>query len=315
MKSYKTLVFVALLGIMAAGCQKPEEQKPTDNKGTVWTLTVNASKGDDTKALAWGKDGDKDILTPKWNDNEFVDVYFGNTKIGYLVPEASTDGSTTLSGDIEVDSLTPNSDNTLMLLFPGSGSENEKPFTYLNQNGSNPTGQIASTYDYALADITVYKGESSITPAGSASFTNQQSIYQFAFTDKTTDSPLTVSSFTITSAHSKLVQNRTNNGGTWTSSYGPITVSTGDTYSTEEKKYYVALRNEFVPGSGGTDEYFFSFINDDGALYEASKVIKNAAFDGNGVINGKLMKATIKFEAKVIAQAASGTIDEQTDVL
>lgn len=306
MKSYKTLVFVALLGIMAAGCQKPEEQKPTDDKGTVWTLTVNASKGDDTKALAWDTDNKK--LTPKWNDNEFVDVYFGNTKIGYLVPEASTDGSTTLSGDIEVDGLTPNSDNTLMLLFPGSGSENEKPFTYLNQNGSNPTGQIASTYDYALADITVYKGESSITPAGSASFTNQQSIYQFA-------SNMTVSSFTITSANGKLVQNRTNNGGTWTSSYGPITVSTGDTYSpTTAKNYYVALRNEFVPESGGTDEYFFSFINNDGALYEASKVIKNAAFDGNGVINGKLMKASISFSQKTIAQS-EGSISQQVDVL
>lgn len=309
MKSYKTIVFVALLGIMAAGCQKPEELKPTDNTNkNVLTLTVNASIDDDTKALAW--DGNK--LKAFWADNEIVDVYLRETKIGYLTSKSSVTGSTELSGNIIVDDLSDDAGDPspLMLLYPGTGgSEDERAVTYLNQNGGNPTAAVPYPYDYALASISAYIGDNSIETSGNASFTNQQSIYQFA-------SNMTVSSFTITSANGKLVQNRTNNGGTWTSSYGPITVSTGDTYSpTTAKNYYVALRNEFVPESGGTDEYFFSFINNDGALYEASKVIKNAAFEENGSVkNGKLMKASISFSQKTIAQSDE-IISQQIDVL
>ncbi len=309
MKSYKTLVFVALLGVVAAGCQKPEELKPTDNTNkNVLTLTVNASIDDDTKALAW----DENKLKAYWAANEIVDVYLGETKIGYLTSESSDNGSTKLSGEIIVDDLSVDAGNpsTLMLLYPGTGdSESERAVTYLNQNGGDPTASVPSPYDYALASISAYIGDNSIETSGNASFANQQSIFRFV-------SNVSMSSFTISSANGKLVQSRTIDNGVWTSSYGSITVTTGDSYSATGKDYFVALRNEFVPEGSGTDEFFFSFVKeDDGILYEASKTIKNAAFDANGLINGKLMKAKITFAEKVIAQAASGTIDEQTDVL
>ncbi len=314
MKSYKTLVFVALLGIMAAGCQKPEELKPTDNTNkNVLTLTVNASIDDDTKALAW----DENKLKAYWAEGEIVDVYLGETKIGYLTSKSSESGSTKLSGDIIVDGLSVDAENpsTLMLLYPGTDDPKDKrAVTYLNQNGGDPATDGSAPYDYALASISAYIGDNSIKTSGNASFANQQSIYQFY-------SNMPVSSFTITSANGKLVQNRTNNGGTWISNYGPITVTSTETPAAVNGKYpyYVALRNEFAPETDdGTDEYFFSFINEnDGALYEARKVIKHAAFDenGGGVINGKLMKASISFSQKTIAQAAEGSISQQVDVL
>ncbi len=167
-----------LTGIVFAGCSSSDApiEQPINPTGK-YTMTVNASKGSDATTRALYFDGT--ALNVKWTATEKVAVYNEgwSSPLGTLTAAASSDGNTTLSGDL---TTAPAVDDKLYLLFPRA------EWDYTNQKGvlltaDDDTYAIEKRYDYALADVKV-KGvddKKKITIYDDASFVSQQAIVKF----------------------------------------------------------------------------------------------------------------------------------------
>ena len=166
-----------LTGIVFAGCSSSDApiEQPINPTGK-YTMTVNASKGSDATTRALYFDGT--ALNVKWTATEKVAVYNEgwSSTLGTLTAAASSDGNTTLSGDL---TTAPAENDKLYLLFPRA------EWDYTNQKGvlltaDDDTYAIEKRYDYALADVKV-KGvdDKKITTYAAASFVSQQAIVKF----------------------------------------------------------------------------------------------------------------------------------------
>lgn len=267
----------ALLGLaVLAGCQKLEEtavETPQEEPAAKeWTLTVEATRGEDTKALELINAGG--TLNAYWKADEKVAVFFDGAHLGDLTatPAAAKSQDATLSATLtSVAGL--GVDSRLDLLFPGRA---DHKWDYTGQDGSEPSesGTMATQYDYALATVEVASLEGyNITTKSEASFRHQQSVYRFNF--KVGGSPLEVNGFTVAAASNKLVQSRNYSGGDWVSTYGPLNITPA---SSTSDLLYVSLRNETV-GTSSSDTYSFSVTGSDNALYVGSKAIPAEALD------------------------------------
>ena len=176
-----------------------EEVQPVQE----YTLTVNATKGEDTKALSL----DGKTLNVKWAGTDQVSVFSENwaTTFGTLTADASETGSTTLTGTL---SPAPTAGDNLNLLFPRA------EWNYTGQKGIllSDASSIEKKYDYALAAVTVDEvNAGEITTTASANFTSQQAIVKFRLTDGT--DPIAVNSLKIAASSNKLVTNKSYRGG------------------------------------------------------------------------------------------------------
>lgn len=227
-----TAAFAAILA--AASCQKemelaPEVTAPEEPAVKEYTLSVNASKGEDTKALSL----DGKTLNVKWADTDQVSVFpesWATPAMGTLTAAASETGSTTLTGTISPE---PSIGDNLNLLFPRA------EWNYTGQKGIllSDDGSIEKKYDYALATVEVDEvtGGEIITTAP-ANFTSQQAIVRFRLTDGT--APIAVNSLKIAASSNKLVTNKSYRGaGNKTYYYGSgyYTVTAGSGGNTNEK--------------------------------------------------------------------------------
>ena len=291
----KGWIFLALAAV--AACQKAEDdfvaEKPKALEGP-YTLTLEATKGDDTKALKLINSGS--TLTALWRDGETVAVYQGGTYLGQLAATADGTDNTkaTLSGTLESVAGVANN-AVLTLLFP------RKDWDYTGQNGGAPNvyHNIDSLYDYATANVTVASvdtGNKTITTT-SAAFENQQSIYRFGF--KVNDTPLLVKEFTVSSNHNKLVTSRSYSGG-WTSTYGNLTVTSAIATS---DLLYLSVRNE-NDNTSEADKFSFFVIGYNNALYLGEKDIP-----GDKLGNGKFISAqNIAVTKSNLAQSGTATV-------
>lgn len=293
----KGWIFLALASVTA--CQKAEEdfvaEKPKALEGP-YTLTLEATKGEDTKALRL--DGSTlNTLNAFWLDGETVAVYQGGTYLGQLVATADDTDETkaTLSGTLESVAGVANN-AVLTLLFP------RKDWDYTGQNGGAPNAfsKIDRLYDYATANVTVASvdtGNKTITTTSGAAFENQQSIYRFGF--KVNDTALSVKEFTVSSNHNKLVTSRSYSGG-WTSTYGNLTVRPS---SAINKLLYLSLRNENA-NTSEPDKFSFYVIGNNNALYLGEKDIP-----GDKLGNGKFISAqNIAVTKSNLAQSGTATV-------
>lgn len=307
MKSYKTLVFVALLGVMAAGCQKPEELKPTDKPQDIsYTLSVTAVKNVETKALSLvnnPEQGSKGINF-YWVVGETVSVFNGGTVIGTLeVTEVTSPTTATLSGTIDnVEGISEekSSPTTLMLLFPGRNEDGK--WTYTGQDGSEPSedGSLATMYDYASASIEIWlNGETIEKETNAVSFTNEQSIFRFGF------GSTAINSFNLSSAEGQIITARNFVDNNWVSTSGALSVNAEG--NTTPEYFYVAVRNE---NESTADTFFFNAYGNDNALYLGEKSIP-----AKGLGYGKYLTATVKLIKQTFEHETSGEIAEFTDVL
>lgn len=283
----------ALLGaVLLAGCQRAEEdlkdEKPQEPaaEGTFF-LTLEASKGADTKALYLDQSGTK--LDAYWKSTEKVRVYKEGSYIGQLdvTPGAGDRPLTaTLSGEITVSGLS--SGDALMLLIP------RESWDYTGQVGT--LADIESKYDYATASVTVATiSGNSVTANQSADFLNQQSVYRFGF--KAGTDAVSVKSFTVSSANDALVRTCSLDG-TATES-GSITVTPA---SATSDLIYAALRNTRA-GSSQDDSYSFSVIASDNSLYLGGKDIPATSLDAQGkFISAKTVEVS---QARLTASSTS----------
>lgn len=297
-KLMKKFAWMFLAVIALAGCQKeakPEEEKepiPQPSQGP-YTLTLQASKGADTKALSL----DESTLNAYWKDGEQVAVYLGGTYLGMLTADAddSDNHKATLSGELTtVENVQQGSE--LTLLFPRAD------WDYTGQNGTAPseTGSLATHYDYATAGVSVASLDAVnriITVTSGANFQNQQSMYRFGF--KVGGQVLSVKEFTLSSNHNKLVTSRSYDEG-WTSTYGNLTVTPS---SATSDLLYISLRNENTTTTEA-DQFSFYVIGEDNALYTGSKDIP-----GEKLGNGKIISAkSIAVTKPSLAQSGTTTV-------
>lgn len=255
---WKKLSSIVLIGLaLLTACRKDEKVAPSA-KGT-FTLTLQATKRMDTKALNLSNDGK--TLSGGWKSGETVSVLAGDKNIGTLTAQ-ETGRTTTLSGTVNQNDLTENMQ--LTLLFPS------EDWDYNNQKGSLET---VSSFDYATAAVTVEKmeGDKVTLSTSSIAFQSEQSIYRFSFNDGF--SPIRVKEVIIDSENRKLVESRGFQGN-WISKYFEVTVNTG--VATAEP-LYVALRNDYTATK---ESYYFLVVNDDNDLYDG--VLESKAPLANG---------------------------------
>lgn len=181
MTNIKTLAALLMASATFAACSSDDntiDQQPAQPAGQqVYTMTVNAQKGDDaatTRALAL----DNKTLNATWATSENVFVKKGDTwATGSLQPQA--DGTTaTLKGTLS--GVTIAKDDVLTLQFPRSGA-----LDYTGQVGT--LADIAAKYDYATATVTVasVSATGNINPTeATTTFQNQQAIVKFTLIDK-----------------------------------------------------------------------------------------------------------------------------------
>ena len=159
-----------------------------------YTLTVQAAKqADATKALSVSGH----TLNATWAVGDKVTVYNVTKSAsvsGFL--EAQTSGASTRLEGTLTGSIAPG--DVLELSFLGAN--------YTGQEGT--LEYIAANCDYAVATVTVdtVDGSNNITTTAGASFTNEQTIVKFAFTDGT--NPINVSNLTISAASNRLIKGK-----------------------------------------------------------------------------------------------------------
>lgn len=170
-----------MAGLALTACSGDEETIETKTllPNKTYTLTVNASKGNDeaasrmTRALSLVDN----TLSASWATTESVYVLEGSATRGTLTPSANAQtvklngGISGISGDLPLN---------LTLQFP------RKEVDYTGQVGT--IADIAAKYDYAtaVANINNIEGEN-ISATAPVTFTNQQAIVKFTLKDRSSN--------------------------------------------------------------------------------------------------------------------------------
>lgn len=185
-KDMKNLSLVAIMmaAFIFAACSDEENIISKQPVTGTFTLTINASKGDDAVTRVLTLDGT--ALKATWKTNDAVTVY-NVTRSADLTGtlKAQSDGkSTTLSGTL-TGTIAAGDNLKLKFLSPN----------YSSQDGT--LAGIAANCDYAEATVTVSSISGSSVTTSSATFDNKQSIVEFTLKDKATDNALNATSLTV----------------------------------------------------------------------------------------------------------------------
>lgn len=280
----------ALLGAMACvSCQESfeieEKQQPVE-PAKKWTLTVQATKGVETKAL---KLESNDELKAYWADGEKVAVFSESGYVGVLTAQADPSNNQKATLTAESSALSGISDgSTLTLLFPG---REDHLWNYAGQDGSSPVegGTLATRYDYAMTTVKA-KVEGSTITTTAAQFVNQQNIFRFGFKKKADNSetiytvPVSVQKFVVSSPN--LVASRTFNSGSWTSKKGEeLTVTPA---SATSDLLYAALRIE--QESFADESLLFKVFGANNDYYEGKQTIPAGYLTNGKFVSAKNVK-------------------------
>lgn len=194
--TYRILASLLIAATAMTACSKEEsateETTEVQQEGQGYTMTLTASKDITTKALT--QDGKK--LTASWDEGEEVIAMQkdsdGWKTLGTLKADASSDGSTTLRGELE---NAPNANKDIVLFLHSSN------LTYASQKGTLES--LKEKGDYAKATIysngfSVNEADKSITvdEDTNVEFSALQAIVKFTFQDKK-GNPVHVYSLTI----------------------------------------------------------------------------------------------------------------------
>lgn len=185
----KKVFAIMMMAAALAACtreEQPQNEVPTPAETPVtYTLTVKAAKGTDTRALVL----DNDYLKAIWDGSEQVYAYLNDEVVQMTIDvsgQQSDRKDCILKGTFN---QRPQAGDALTLKL----NKGE----YMNQGGT--LAFISSNCDYAIANLTVNSindGQIETTPT-TASFENQQAIVKFSLKDKTTDTAIQPSSFSV----------------------------------------------------------------------------------------------------------------------
>ena len=192
---------ILLLGMVILACSREELPEPVEEAEAVsqtYTLTVEATKGADSKALSIDDSGAKSVLKSTWTENDAVNVYNSSSvKIGTLQAKDLTDGgrSCTLKGSLD---SAPSNGETLTLKFLSP--------SYASQTGT--LEYIAENCDYAVATVSVTDTSTPNITTSAATFENQQAIVKFTLKNKAGNASLNTATLKISDGTNTYTVNR-----------------------------------------------------------------------------------------------------------
>ena len=181
----KFYAFMIMAAALAACTRAEQPQNETPNQPEVpatYTLTLEASKGKDTRALVLNDN----TLNAIWDGTEQVFVYLNGNQIATLTPDQSGQATCLLRGEF---TQPPVAGNVLTLKL---NSDN-----YMGQRGT--LAYIGANCDYAIATVTVtgVNDGKIASQEGGAKFENQQAIVKFTLMDKTAGTTISPSALTV----------------------------------------------------------------------------------------------------------------------
>ena len=174
----KSVLSAAVLLAALCACQKevPQPEEPQKEASREYAVSITATKGIDTKALALnGKS-----ITATWGENDAVAVCVKEgTIVGKLTPETAGESTTKLVGTITMDDIAEGTE--LYLQYPykevPDGDKLWPDASYTGQDGTLDT--IAEEFDYATCGVKVEAVDDEGIHTSKASFYNRQAIVKF----------------------------------------------------------------------------------------------------------------------------------------
>ena len=303
-KNIRTLAALLIASATLAACssddneiQNAQPANPTEPQ--TYTMTVQATKatGDaaQTRGLYYG-DADaqgKKPLNVKWNEGEVVEVVqtSGTTSksLGTLKAKASTDGITTLTGELV------GLQTGAQLKFYLHGAS----YDYTGQKGvllkADGNNSIEEKYDYAFAATNAYTidGTNVTVPSG-INLEAQQSIVKFTFVDSNGNA-INAKSLEIETTN-PLVEKMNNIDGTGNSLVKSMTI----TPASATNVIYAAIPNT-EPNKDRSNDYTLTVTDGNGKLYTYTK---NVTFT-----NGKYYEVKVKMPKRcTLAKSTVGMI-------
>ena len=270
--------------------QNAQPANPTEPQ--TYTMTIQATKatgGATTRGLSL----DGKTLNVKWNEGEQVEVVqtSGTTSksLGTLKAKASTDGITTLTGELV------GLQTGAQLKFYLHGAS----YDYTGQKGvllkADGNNSIEEKYDYAFAatyDYTI-DGTNVTVPSG-INLEGQQSIVKFILVDDS-GNPVNVTSLKIDTKNYIIETIDNVEGNTQGSKSMTITPTSGTNV------IYAAIRNT-EPNKDKPNDYTLTATDADGIKYAYTK--NNVTF-----VNGKYYEVKVKMPKRcTLSQSTVGMI-------
>ena len=302
-KSNRTLAALLIASATLAACssddneiQNAQPANPTEPK--TYTMTIEATKGDAaaTRGLYYGDVDPVTGLKPlnvKWNEGEQVEVVqtSGTTSksLGTLKAKASTDGITTLTGELE------GLQTGAQLKFYLHGAT----YDYTGQKGvllkANGNNSIEEKYDYAFAATNAYTidGTNVTVPSG-INLEAQQSIVKFTFVDSNGNA-INAKSLEIETTN-PLVEKMNNIDGTGNSQVKSMTI----TPASATNVIYAAIPNTEV-NKDRPNDYTLTVTDGNGIKYAYTK--KDVTF-----VNGKYYEVKVTILSHPLSKAVVGEI-------
>ena len=253
MTYFRTLAVAFLASATLAACSSSDDsiidEQPvvTPTAPTTYTMTVQATKGDETtRGLYFDSDG---ALNAKWYEGEVVEVMQDQGKyisLGTLTAAASDDGSTTLTGTLHTAPVS----NMDLLFFLHSSVR-----SYTGQTGLLLTdaNSIEKKYDYATATayvkgFTVDTETKTVTVQNGLTFMSEQAIVKFVLLNALTNQALEAKSLTLNGVRKPgtveidniCLEVKTGESG-YDSTCGELTI----TPETATNEFYVALKQDY----------------------------------------------------------------------
>ena len=163
--SFYTLATLLVAGVAITACTNDDFAEATPQQGKTYTLSVNATKGADTRTLTEETDGS---LTATWNLDDEVEVNLNGDKVGTLKPDKA-EANALLTGDVTGVNI---------------GDELDLVFSSDNYNSQEGTLEYIDTNcNYAKATVTVEAIVDDAVKTSDAVFENQQCITKFTFNE------------------------------------------------------------------------------------------------------------------------------------
>ena len=196
MTSIQALVSLLLAAAAMTACSNDDmiadEPTPvTTETPRAYTITVNATKGEATRALTL----DGNTLNATWKAVEEVKVY-----------SVTGEGSTEMESITPIGTLTAQSNGTAATLkgefdsiyTPTTGAKLRLKFLSDKYTGQKATLEyIASNCDFATADVTITGVTDGNVTTTAASFENQQAIVKFTLKKLDGSTPVAATSLTV----------------------------------------------------------------------------------------------------------------------
>ena len=197
-KNFCLAAAILVAGASLASCSSSDDiaennQQPVNPTAPkTYTMIVQATKGDAAATRGLSLDGN--TLNVKWYEGEEVIVAQDETTIGTLTAQASSSGTTTLTG--EVTGLNPNKDVSFYLhsvnrrydsIFDGPSHIYWEQKGVLQKPAEGRDHSIETNYDFAACTVSKEKisiNGNEISVAGGIALASRQAIVKFTLLDQ-----------------------------------------------------------------------------------------------------------------------------------